>query len=125
VSTTEELLGRKSCGSGLESRDYSRRNSSCWSCGTLYPQKLAITSLTSDGRSVGIVRSRTRATEFSLVFSFIIIISMKWALRLICIARFANRVQANMRSASAGVDYLLLKRCSYLRVYCASYERFW
>jgi hypothetical protein len=31
----------------------------------LYPQKLALTSPTSGGRSVGIVRSRTKATEFS------------------------------------------------------------
>ena len=33
----------------------------------LYPQKLALTSPTDGGRSVGIVRSRTKATEFSLV----------------------------------------------------------
>jgi len=32
----------------------------------LYPQKLALTSPTGDGRSVGIVRVRTKATEFSL-----------------------------------------------------------
>jgi hypothetical protein len=32
----------------------------------LYPQKLALTSPTGGGRSVGIVRSRTEATEFSL-----------------------------------------------------------
>ena len=31
----------------------------------LYPQKLALTSPTSGGRSVGMVRSRTKATEFS------------------------------------------------------------
>ena len=31
---------------------------------SLYPQKLALTSPTGGGRSVGIVRSRTRATEF-------------------------------------------------------------
>jgi hypothetical protein len=37
---------------------------------SLYPQKLALTSPTSDGRSVGIVRSRTKATEFSLVLVF-------------------------------------------------------
>jgi hypothetical protein len=30
----------------------------------LYPQKLVLTSPTGDGRSVGIVRSRTKATEF-------------------------------------------------------------
>jgi hypothetical protein len=34
-----------------------------------YPQKLALTSPTGGGRSVGIVRSRTKATEFSLVFN--------------------------------------------------------
>ena len=33
----------------------------------LYPQKLALTSPTRGGRFVGIVRSRTKATEFSLV----------------------------------------------------------
>ena len=33
----------------------------------LYPQKLALTSPTGGGRAVGIVRSRTKATEFSLV----------------------------------------------------------
>jgi hypothetical protein len=31
--------------------------------GTLYPQKLALTSPTSGGRSVGIVRLRTKAKE--------------------------------------------------------------
>jgi hypothetical protein len=34
---------------------------------TLYPQRLALTSLTSGGRSVGIIRSRTKATEFRLI----------------------------------------------------------
>ena len=33
----------------------------------LYPQKLALTSPTGGGRSVGIVRSRTKATEFVLI----------------------------------------------------------
>jgi hypothetical protein len=33
----------------------------------LYPQKLALTSPTGGGRSVGIVRSRTKAMDFSLV----------------------------------------------------------
>jgi hypothetical protein len=47
VSTIEELFGRKNNGSG-----------------SLYPQKLALTSSTSGGRSLGIVRSRTQATEF-------------------------------------------------------------
>jgi hypothetical protein len=43
----------------------------------LYPQKLALTSPTGGGRSVGIVRSRTKATDFSLV-SFIFLTCWKW-----------------------------------------------
>jgi hypothetical protein len=38
VSTIEELLGRKRSGSGLESREYSRRNPSSSPRGTLYPK---------------------------------------------------------------------------------------
>jgi hypothetical protein len=48
----------------LESREYGHRDPSRWSRGTLYPQKLALTSLTSGGRSVGIVRLRAHAMEF-------------------------------------------------------------
>jgi hypothetical protein len=65
VSTIEELLGRKSSGSGLESREYDRRDPSRWPRGTLCQQKLALTSPASGGRSVGIVRSRTQATEIN------------------------------------------------------------
>jgi hypothetical protein len=67
VCTTEELVERKNSGSGLEKREYGRRNPLRRTRDTLYPQKLALTSPTSGGRSVGIVRSRTKATEFSLV----------------------------------------------------------
>ena len=38
----------------------------------LYPQKLALTSPTGGGCSVGMVRSRTKATEFSLVLDQIL-----------------------------------------------------
>jgi hypothetical protein len=47
----------------LQNREYGRRDPSCWQRGTLYSQKLAPTSSTSDGRLVGIIRSRTQATE--------------------------------------------------------------
>jgi hypothetical protein len=60
VSTTEELLERNRRGSGLENREYGRRDSSRWPRGTLYPQKLALTSPTSGGSLVGTVRSRTQ-----------------------------------------------------------------
>jgi hypothetical protein len=69
VSTVEELLERKSSDSGLESREYGRRDSSRLPRGTLYLQKLALTSPASCGRSVGIVRSRTQATVFMLVYT--------------------------------------------------------
>jgi hypothetical protein len=44
------------------------RDSSRWPRGTLYPQTLALTSPTSGGRSVCIVRLRTRTTEFVLFY---------------------------------------------------------
>jgi hypothetical protein len=45
-----------------------RGNPLRWPRDTLHPQKLELTSPTSGGRSVGIVRSRTKATEYSLVY---------------------------------------------------------
>jgi hypothetical protein len=57
--------GPLSSGSCLENREYGCRDPSRWPRGTLYPQKLAITSPTSGGRSVGIDRSRTQTMEFS------------------------------------------------------------
>jgi hypothetical protein len=61
VSTVEELLGRESSGSGLDSREKDCRNPLRWPSETLYPQTLALTSPTSGGRSVCIFRSRTKA----------------------------------------------------------------
>jgi hypothetical protein len=49
-------------------RHFNPRDLSRWPRGTLYPQKLAITSLTSGGRSVGIVRLRTQTKEFVFFF---------------------------------------------------------
>jgi hypothetical protein len=66
VSTIEELLEVKSSGSGLEIRDYNRGFRRADYTAPLYPQKLTLTSSTSSGCSVGIVRSRTQAMEFSI-----------------------------------------------------------
>jgi hypothetical protein len=63
VCTIEELLERKSSGSGLENWEYDRRDPSCSPHDTLYLQKLALTSPRSCVRSVGTVRWRTQATE--------------------------------------------------------------
>jgi hypothetical protein len=65
VRTNEELLGRKCSGSSLESREYGCRDPSRWLRGTLYPQTFALTLPTSGGRSVSIVRSRTKVPQFS------------------------------------------------------------
>jgi hypothetical protein len=69
VSTIEELLERKSSDSGLEDREYGHMDPSRFPRGSLYPQKLSLSSPTSGGRSFGVVLSRTQATEssFSLV----------------------------------------------------------
>jgi hypothetical protein len=68
MSTIEELLERKSSGSGLEIRDYGRGDPSSWPPNSLYPQKSALTLLTSSGFSVGIVCSWTKATVFVCLF---------------------------------------------------------
>jgi hypothetical protein len=73
VSTIEELLGRNSSGSGLENREYGRGVPLRWPRDTLYPQKLALTSLTSGGRSVGIVPLWAKSKEFFLlVYPFVL-----------------------------------------------------
>jgi hypothetical protein len=66
MSIIEELLGRNSSGSSLENWEYVRGDPLRWPYDTLYPQKLALASPTSGGRSVGRVRLRTKATELSL-----------------------------------------------------------
>jgi hypothetical protein len=67
VRTIEELLEWKSSGSGSRKTDINGRgNSLRWPRNTLYPQKLALTSPTSGGRLVGIVRLGTKATEYSI-----------------------------------------------------------
>ena len=44
----------------------------------LYPQKLALTSPTGGGRSVGIVRVRTKATEFRVFLVLKIHVKQTW-----------------------------------------------
>jgi hypothetical protein len=63
VSTIEELLERKCTAVGICRANHAT---------PLYPQKLALTSQTSGGRSVGIVRSRAKATELVLLLSYLL-----------------------------------------------------
>jgi hypothetical protein len=66
VSTTEELLERKSSGFSLESRDYGCKDPMRWLLDTpLSVKTLALTLPTIGGSSVSIVRARSQATEFS------------------------------------------------------------
>jgi hypothetical protein len=71
VSATDELLGRKSSDSGLESREWGRWDPSRWPRGTLYQQKLLLTSPTngglSDGRYSPLVKS---LKDFFFVIQF-------------------------------------------------------
>jgi hypothetical protein len=64
VNAIEELLGRESSGSGLENRECGRTDPLRWPRNTLYPQINWHSSPTGGGRSVGILRSRTKATEY-------------------------------------------------------------
>jgi hypothetical protein len=63
VNTTEELLGRNNSGAVLEGRAHGRGDPLRWPRDILYPRKFTLTSLTSRVHWVGIVRSRTKATE--------------------------------------------------------------
>jgi hypothetical protein len=66
VSITEELLERKSSGSGLYKTYINGRGDPLrWPRDTLYPQKLTLTWPTSGGLSVGTFRLRTKVKEFS------------------------------------------------------------
>jgi hypothetical protein len=60
VGTLEELLGRKSSGSGIKKTENT-------ALGNRHADHAALTSPTSGGHSVGIVFSPTQTTEFSLV----------------------------------------------------------
>ena len=79
----------------------------------LYPQKLALTSPTGGGRSVGIVRVRTKATEFSLV-------STKWwhaqnsHSRRPLIMSFENLIVANLIYTYANQSIFQKKKKDYL-----------
>jgi hypothetical protein len=69
VSTTEELLERKVAASVQKSENTAAGIRHAEHVAPLYPPKLALTSPTSGGRSVGIVCSRTKAME--LLFTII------------------------------------------------------
>jgi hypothetical protein len=73
VSTLEELLERKSNDFSLEYEITVVRICRADHATSLYPQKLALTSPTSGGHSVGIVRSRTKPMELFIIIIICII----------------------------------------------------
>jgi hypothetical protein len=68
VNTTEELLEIKNSGSGLETENTVVGIRHADNVAPTISKNLALSSPTSGGRSVGIVRSRTQATEFSFLY---------------------------------------------------------
>jgi hypothetical protein len=73
VSTAEELLDRKVAAPVYKSENTAVGIRHANHVAPSIRQKLAITSPTSGGRSVGIVRSRTQTMEFTLV-----LVSLLW-----------------------------------------------
>jgi hypothetical protein len=69
VSKTEELLGRKGIGYGLETENMAVGIRHTDHVAPSIRKNMTLTSPTTGGRSVGIVRSRTQSTELSLVYS--------------------------------------------------------
>jgi hypothetical protein len=102
VSTIEELLGRKSSGSGLEGREYCHGEASSWPRCTFYSQKLALSLLTSGGRSVGIVRSRTQATKCFAAMVFHTLKSVPYKASFTCKLREWNATVHSLKVCRAG-----------------------
>jgi hypothetical protein len=101
VSKTEELLGGKNSDWSRKSRlrPYEIRRAD--HATPLYPQKLALTSPTKCDRLVGIVRSRTKSTEF-LLFIIIIIILWDTALK----KQYVNYLENNFYSFQQRFHFL-------------------
>jgi hypothetical protein len=67
---TEEILERKCSSSGIESQEYGLKRSVTLTTRHPLSTKLALTSLTSGGFSVGIVHSRTQPTDLYNINKF-------------------------------------------------------
>jgi hypothetical protein len=103
VSATEELFERKVAAPIQKTEITAVGDPLRWPHDTFYPQNLALTWPTSGGRSVGIVRSRTRATEFVSLFSIKMAdISNIWRIfplreHVIALCRHCSKATRNLR----------------------------
>jgi hypothetical protein len=96
VSTIEELFGRKkSSSSGLEIREYCRRDPSRWPHGTLYPPKLPLTSLTSSGNQA-YCNSHARSI-FSKVFLGLGIVAI-YTVEFVSLLIHLHSIQTELRA---------------------------
>jgi hypothetical protein len=119
VNTTEELLGRNSSGSGLENREYGRGDPLRWPRVTRCPQKLALTSPTRGGRSVGIVHLRSKAMEFVWVTTWASgFLNCKYAALtqnyLHCLFTTRNRMKTGCKHTKRFSFFLVLVRNGFL-----------
>jgi hypothetical protein len=103
----------------LEIREYGRRDPSRWPRGTLYPQKPVLSSPTSGGCLVGIVRSRTQATEFFLCCitskkAKLFISSKNYTLK---IKRIRKLQTSSLQDSSMVCPYIFATQCEALAVF--------
>jgi hypothetical protein len=118
VSITEELLGRKSSGSGLESPEYGRGDLLRWPRDTLYPQKLALISPICGGRSVDIVRLRTKTTEFVFCFVYIGYVLSAILSKLTCFEWEAVSVVATFSISHSGRQFQVITGFVLFESFC-------
>jgi hypothetical protein len=74
VSTIEELLGRNNSISGLEIREYGRRNPPRSPRETPLSAKVVTNFADKSGRSVSIVRSQTKPTELLIIIIILLLL---------------------------------------------------
>ena len=81
----------------------------------LYPQKLALTSPTDGGRSIVIVRSRTKATDFFFYLTYSLIYQHQWPCGLMSGSAAARLLGLRVRILP-GNEYLSLLSVVYCQV---------
>jgi hypothetical protein len=112
VSKIKELLGRNSSGLGLEIREYGRGDPLHWPHDTLYTQRLPPTSRS---RSVCILRSLTKTTEFVVCLLFICLFTYSFHLRhppSVSLSRLLIKPERlEVRSSMTAVVYLTTCCC--------------